>query len=207
MFAFNSILILELTELGQSKSESVSGNPPLFFSKLFCHLKSEKSNTSSPLISLSGPETAQALSQNLSWTGAHNASSITRASSTGFSFYRGGPLQRPGPLSFHIHVPAPVIWLTSAQTLPHSRRLSLAIVLTSHLSWFCLSLPSPPLLHRCFLPLMRSELVSKIMKWPKLTNQRHILELTQYKNERMCSVSLMKLALCIKDIVYFSFKR
>lgn len=34
--------------------------------KLPCHLRSEKSNTSSPLISLSGPETAQALSQNLS---------------------------------------------------------------------------------------------------------------------------------------------
>ncbi|KAI4804429.1 hypothetical protein KUCAC02_026059, partial [Chaenocephalus aceratus] len=46
----------------------------------------ETSSAGSPLISLSEQETAQALSQNLSGPGEHNASSITGTSSTGFSF-------------------------------------------------------------------------------------------------------------------------
>lgn len=76
-------------------------------------------NTSLPLISLSGAETARALSQNLSQTSECDASSIKRANSTDFSFYLGGPLQRPDPLRFHIFVPTPVIWLRSAKNTPH----------------------------------------------------------------------------------------
>lgn len=115
--------------------------------KLFCHLRSETSIAGSPLISLSGPETAQALSQNLSGTSEYNASSITGASSTGFSFYWGGPLQRPGPLSFHIRVPTPVIWHTSTETLFHFRCYSFSI---PHVPFIFISQflpPCPPSLH------------------------------------------------------------
>lgn len=84
-----------------------------------------------PLIPLSGLETAAALSQNLSQTGEGDASSIKTTSHTDFSFYRGGPLQRPGPLSFHIFVPTPVIRLGSAE----KRSSWLALLLASHLSW------------------------------------------------------------------------
>lgn len=76
-------------------------------------------NSAGPsLISLSGLETAPARSQNLSQTGERDASSIKAASSTDFSFYRGGPLQRPDPLSFHIFVPRPVIRFRSAESAP-----------------------------------------------------------------------------------------
>lgn len=102
--------------------------------KLLRHLKSRTSSAGSTFISLSGPEKAQALSQNLSGPGERNASSITGASSTGFSFYWGGPLQRPGPLSLHIRVPTPVIWPTSAKAPFHSRCSSLFLL--SHLSLF-----------------------------------------------------------------------
>lgn len=137
------------------------------FLRLLCHLRSETTSAGSPLISLSGTETAQALSQNLSRTGEHNASSITGASSTGFSFYWGGPLQRPGPLSFHIRVPTPVIWLTSTETLFHSRCFFLSIpdvpfILISQFLPLC---PSPPVTPSLFSLLMRSELVLKIMTW------------------------------------------
>ena len=126
--------------------------------KLLCHLSSKTSSVGSTFISLSGPETAQALSQNLSGPGERNASSITGASSTGFSFYWGGQLQRPGPLSLHIRVPAPVIWLTSTKTLFHSRHFS--FFLLYHLSLLFSSLPAvTPLL---FSLLMRRELVLKI---------------------------------------------
>lgn len=108
--------------------------------KLLCHLRSETSSAGSPLISLSGPETTRALSQNLSGPGKHNASSITGASSTGFSFYWGGPLQRADPLSFHIHVPTPVIWRTSTETLFHSRRFSRSIL---HVPFIFISRFSP----------------------------------------------------------------
>lgn len=93
---------------------------PIRFLKLFCSARSKTSSAGSPFISLSGPETAQALSQNLSGLGERNASSITGAGSTGFSFYQGGgQLLRPGPLSLHIRVPASVIWLASTKTLFH----------------------------------------------------------------------------------------
>lgn len=88
------------------------------------HLRKEMNNASLPLISLSGAETAQALSQNLSQTSERGASSIKRASSTDFSFYLGGPLQRPDPLRFHIFVPTPVIWLRSTRNTPHVSRCS-----------------------------------------------------------------------------------
>lgn len=138
--------------------------------ELLCHLRSETSSAGSPLISLSGPETAQTLSQNLSWPGERNASSITGASSTGFSFYWGGPLQRPGPLSFHICVPTPVIWLTSTETLFFILAVSLFLFLLSHLSLFLsfslLALP-PTVAPSLFSLLMRSELVLKIMTWSR----------------------------------------
>lgn len=89
-------------------------------------------NAGLPLISLSGAETAQALSQNLSQTSERGASSIKRASSTDFSFYLGGPLQRPDPLRFHIFVPTPVIWLRSTKKYPSC----LALFFMCHLSWF-----------------------------------------------------------------------
>lgn len=124
----------------------------------FCHLGSETSNAGSPLISLSGPETAQALSQNLSRTSERNASSITGSSSTGFSFYRGGPLQRPGPLCFHIRVPAPVIWLASAEN-PLSFSPCVSCCSSSPIYLYFSVVPS------LFSLLMRSELVLKIMTW------------------------------------------
>lgn len=135
--------------------------------ELLCHLRSETSSAGSPLISLSGPETAQALSQNLSGPGEHNASSITGASSTGFLFYWGGPLQRPGPLSFHIRVPTPVIWLTSTETLFHSCLfLSLYSSCPIYL-YFSVSPSLPPVAPSLFSLLMRSELVLKIMTWSR----------------------------------------
>lgn len=132
--------------------------------KLLCHIRSETSSAGSPLISLSEQETAQALSQNLSWPGEHNASSITAASSTGFSFYWGGPLQRPGPLSFHIRVPTPVIWLTSTETLFHSRCFSLYLYSSHPIYLYSSASPSlPHVAPSLFSLLMRSELVLKII--------------------------------------------
>lgn len=132
----------------QTDNSSLAGKKIHHVLKLLCHLTSETSSAGSPLISLSGPETAQALSQNLSGTGAHNASSITGASSKGFSFYWGGPLQRPGPLSFHIRVPTPVIWLTSTETLFHSRCFSPSIPRVPSI-FISQPLPlCPPSLHR-----------------------------------------------------------
>lgn len=126
------------------------------FLKLLCHPKSETSNVGSPLISLSGPETARTLSQNLSRASEHNASSIMRASSTGFSFYWGGPLQRPAPLSFHIRVPTPVIWLASTETLFHSRCLSLTIPQVSFILISHPQPPAPPPPTRCSITILTS---------------------------------------------------
>lgn len=137
-------------------------------------------NTGRLLISLSGAETARALSQNLSQTSERNASSITRASSTDFSFYLGGPLQRPDPLRFHIFVPTPVIWLRSTKNTPHvSRYSSRAIYLD--FSAFAPSLSSL---------LMRSEFFFFFFGklWchlqVKAANEMHILELSQYTKSK-----------------------
>lgn len=136
-------------------------------------------NTSLPLISLSGAETARALSQNLSQTSECDASSIKRANSTDFSFYLGGPLQRPDPLRFHIFVPTPVIWLRSAKNTPHvSHYSSCAIYLD--FSAFAPSLSSL---------LMRSDFFfffGKLWCHPqvKAANEMHILELSQYTKKR-----------------------
>lgn len=109
MVALNSVPILELTE-GDKPNEGPVLRKSTALLKLPCHLGSEKSNTSSPLISLSGPETAQALSQNLSRGQARatlhpSPQPVPQA----FHFTGEARLQRPGPLTFHIHVPAPVI--------------------------------------------------------------------------------------------------
>lgn len=135
-------------------------------------------NAGLPLISLSGAETAQALSQNLSQTSERRASSIKRASSTDFSFYLGGPLQRPDPLRFHIFVPTPVIWLRSTRNTPHvSRCSSCAIYLD--FSAFAPSLSSL---------LMRSEFFFFGILWcdpqVKAANEMHILELSQYTKSK-----------------------
>ena len=140
--------------------------------KLLCHLRSKTSSAGSPLISLSGPETTRALSQNLSGPGKHNASSITGASSTGFSFYCGGPLQRPDPLSFHIHVPTPVIWLTSAENTLSFWAFSHSLL---HVPFIFIPqfLPlRPPVAPSLFSLLMRSELVLKIMMWSSRSEQQ-----------------------------------
>lgn len=135
-------------------------------------------NAGLPLISLSGAETAQALSQNLSQTSERGASSIKRASSTDFSFYLGGPLQRPDPLRFHIFVPTPVIWLRSTRNTPHvSRCSSCAIYLD-----FSAFAPSLSTL------LMRSEFFFFGISWcdpqVKAANEMHILELSQYTKSK-----------------------
>lgn len=101
-----------------------------------------------------------------------DASSITRASSTDFSFYLGGPLQRPDPLRFHIFVPTPVIWLRSSKTTPHvSHYSSCAIYLD--FSAFAQSLSSL-LMRRAFffffenddvIPRSRSQMKYTFWSW------------------------------------------
>lgn len=120
------------------------------FLKLLCRERDEQRWLFSCFFIRTGSN-AQTLSQNLSGPGEHSASSITGASSTGFSFDCGGPLQRPGPLSVHIRVPTPVIWLASTRMLLHHRCLSLSLSLSLFSSrpiYLYLSaspsLPSPP---------------------------------------------------------------
>lgn len=103
---------------------------------------------------------AQTLSQNLSGPSKHNASSITGASSTGFSFYWGGPLQRLDPLSFHIRVPAPVIWLTSTEAPFHWQCFSLCCSSLIYL-YFSVTPFLPLVAPSLFSLLMRSEFVLK----------------------------------------------
>lgn len=156
--------------------------------KLPCHLRSEKSNTSSPLISLSGPETAQALSQNLSRSRRaqrfiHHQSQFHR-----LFILPERPTSEAGPIKFSHSCPGAChLTRISPNTPSFSPFVSRYIVLTSHLSWFffLFFLPRYSPNDAASLPLMRSELISKIMKRSRLANQRHVLELTQGEDASM----------------------
>lgn len=79
----------------------------------------------------------------------------------------GRPTSEARPIKFSHSCPKPVIWLTSTETLFHSRCFFLSIpdvpfILISQFLPLC---PSPPVTPSLFSLLMRSELVLKIMTW------------------------------------------
>lgn len=136
MFALNSVAIPEWT--GRDKpNEGLSLRKSTALLQLPRHLRSEKSNTSSPLISLSGPETAQALSQNLSRSRRAQRFIHQRSQFHRLFILPERPTSEAGPINFSHSCPGAChLTRTGPNTPSFSPFVSRCIVLTSHLSWF-----------------------------------------------------------------------